>query len=123
MFLLWDDWGGYYDHVTPPTVDGNGYGIRVPGIVISPYAKHCAVDSQVVSFDAVNRFIEDAFLGGQRLDPATDGRPDPRGTAQPVLRETAVAGTLQNDFEFQSDHFPGTGSVPHTAQHRDRAVV
>src|SRR5579859_5614419 len=36
IFLTWDDWGGFYDHVAPPTVDANGYGLRVPGLVISP---------------------------------------------------------------------------------------
>ncbi len=36
IFLTWDDWGGFYDHVVPPVIDGNGYGFRVPGIVISP---------------------------------------------------------------------------------------
>ena len=39
IFLTWDDWGGFYDHVNPPVVDGQGYGLRVPGLVISPYAK------------------------------------------------------------------------------------
>ncbi|HVO71820.1 MAG TPA: alkaline phosphatase family protein, partial [Aggregatilineaceae bacterium] len=39
IFLSWDDWGGFYDHVMPPKVDENGYGLRVPGLVISPYAK------------------------------------------------------------------------------------
>src|SRR5581483_280578 len=38
IFLAWDDWGGFYDHVVPPLVDRNGYGLRVPGLVISPYA-------------------------------------------------------------------------------------
>ena len=38
IFLSWDDWGGFYDHVQPPSVDGQGYGLRVPGLVISPYA-------------------------------------------------------------------------------------
>ena len=38
IFLQWDDSGGSYDHVVPPAVDQNGYGLRVPGIVISPYA-------------------------------------------------------------------------------------
>jgi phospholipase C len=38
IFLAWDDWGGFYDHVVPPQVDINGYGLRVPGLVISPYA-------------------------------------------------------------------------------------
>ena len=35
IFLAWDDWGGFYDHVVPPQVDVNGYGLRVPGLVIS----------------------------------------------------------------------------------------
>ena len=39
IFLAWDDWGGFYDHVVPPRVDQNGYGLRVPGLVISPYAR------------------------------------------------------------------------------------
>jgi phospholipase C len=39
IFLSWDDWGGFYDHVAPPIVDQNGYGLRVPAMVISPYAK------------------------------------------------------------------------------------
>ncbi|PZS18544.1 MAG: phospholipase [Pseudonocardiales bacterium] len=97
IFLGWDDWGGFYDHVAPPSVDQNGYGLRVPGIVISPYAKKGLVDHQVLSFDAYDKFIEDDFLGGQRLDPHTDGRPDPR----PDVRENAsVLGDLSTDFDF-----------------------
>ncbi|GJG85219.1 putative non-hemolytic phospholipase C [Gemmatimonadetes bacterium T265] len=97
IFLAWDDWGGFYDHVTPPHVDGNGYGLRVPGIVISPYARHGYVDHQTLSFDAYAKFIEDVFLKGARLDPATDGRADPR----PDVREAApTLGDLSNDFDF-----------------------
>jgi phospholipase C len=97
IFLAWDDWGGFYDHVTPPTVDQNGYGLRVPGIVISPYAKQGYIDHQTLSFDAYLKFIEDDFLGGQRIDPATDSRPDPR----PTVRENVPQlGDLRNDFDF-----------------------
>jgi phospholipase C len=104
IFLAWDDWGGFYDHVVPPKVDQNGYGIRVPGLVISPYAKKGYIDHQTLSFDAYLKFIEDDFLNGARLDPATDTRPDSR----PSVRENApVLGDLANDFDFnQSPRAP-----------------
>jgi phospholipase C len=97
IFLFWDDWGGFYDHVVPPVVDGMGYGLRVPGMVISPYARSGYVDHQTLSFDAYLKFIEDDFLQGQRLNPRTDGRPDPR----PGVRENNPAlGDLRSDFDF-----------------------
>jgi phospholipase C len=97
IFLAWDDWGGFYDNVKPVPVDENGYGLRVPAIVISPYAKRGYIDHQTLSFDAYDKFIEDDFLGGQRLDPRTDGRPDPR----PDVRENeSVLGNLLADFDF-----------------------
>jgi phospholipase C len=104
IFLAWDDWGGFYDHVPPPSVDQNGYGMRVPALVISPYARKGYVDHQVLSFDAYAKFIEDDFLGGARLDPARDGRPDPR----PDVREnSAHLGDLTADFDFhQSPRAP-----------------
>ncbi len=52
IFLSWDDWGGFYDHVVPPLIDGNGYGFRVPGLVISPYARAGYIDHQQLSHDA-----------------------------------------------------------------------
>jgi phospholipase C len=98
IFLTWDDWGGFYDHVKPPTVDGQGYGLRVPGLVISPYARRGYIDHQILSQDAYLKFIEDDFLHGQRIDPKTDGRPDPR----PDVRENAkILGNLAADFDFR----------------------
>ncbi len=103
IFLTWDDWGGFYDHVVPPKVDELGYGIRVPGIVISPYAKKGYIDHQTLSFDAYLKFIEDDFLGGQRLDPKTDGRPDSR----PDVRENErILGNLLHDFDFSQSPRP-----------------
>jgi phospholipase C len=97
IFLSWDDWGGFYDNVVPPDIDKNGYGFRVPALVISPYAREGYIDNQQLSHDAYLRFIEDDFLGGERLNPATDGRPDPR----PDVREEAPGlGNLESDFDF-----------------------
>jgi phospholipase C len=103
IFLCWDDWGGFYDHVTPPVVDDQGYGLRVPALVISPYAKRGYIDHQILSQDAYLKFIEDDFLHGQRIDPRTDGRPDPR----PDVRENAsILGNLVNDFDFHQKPRP-----------------
>jgi hypothetical protein len=78
-------------------VDRNGYGLRVPALVISPYARGGFVDHQVLSFDAYLKFIEDDFLRGQRLNPKTDGRPDLR----PDVRENVpILGNLVKDFDF-----------------------
>ena len=97
IFLTWDDWGGFYDHVAPPVVDENGYGLRVPGLVISPWARRGFIDHQTLSFDAYAKFIEDRFLRGQRLDPTDDGRPDRRPS---VREDDPQLGDLLADFDF-----------------------
>jgi phospholipase C len=103
VFVAWDDWGGFYDHVVPPRVDQNGYGLRVPGFLVSPYAKRGYVDHQVLSFDAYLKFIEDVFLGGQRIDPANDGRPDSRPT---VRENVSILGDLALEFDFTQQPRP-----------------
>ena len=97
IFLTWDDWGGFYDHVRPNNVDALGYGIRVPGIVMGPYAREGWVQKETLSFDAYLKFIEDRFLNGARLDPATMSRPDSRPG---VREEWNGLGDLQNAFDF-----------------------
>jgi len=112
IFLSWDDWGGFYDNVAPPKIDAGGYGLRVPGLVISPYAKTGYIDHQQLSHDAYLKFIEDDFLEGARLNPATDGRPDPR----PVVREEAPGlGDLALDFDFEQQPLPPLILSPHPA--------
>lgn len=61
IFIAWDDWGGYYDHVAPPVVDQYGYGIRVPGLVISPYAKQGFVDHSTYSFESWLKIVEERY--------------------------------------------------------------
>jgi phospholipase C len=112
IFVSWDDWGGFYDHVFPPRVDANGYGLRVPGLVISPYARHGMIDHQTLSHDAYVKFIEDDFLGGERLDPATDGRPDPRIS---VREDARVLGDLRRDFDFHQRPRPPRPLPAHPA--------
>jgi phospholipase C len=59
--LLWtyDGWGGWYDHVAPPQVDADGYGFRVPALLVSPYARRGLVDDTQLDFTSIIRFITD----------------------------------------------------------------
>jgi phospholipase C len=68
IFVAWDDYGGYYDHVPPPTVDYFGLGIRVPALVISPYVKAGTVQHEVYEFSSFLGFAEKIF----NLPPLTD---------------------------------------------------
>jgi phospholipase C len=74
LFLVWDDWGGFYDHVDPPVVekwnDGTPfrYGYRVPCMVISPYARSGYVSHTLHSFVSLLRFAETVF----DLEPLTE---------------------------------------------------
>ena len=77
------------------------------------------IDNQTLSFDAYLKFIEDVFLNGQRIDPKTDGRPDPRPT---VREDVPILGNLFNDFDFSqpprpplvlpTNPPPGPASIP-----------
>lgn len=58
FMLVYDDWGGWYDHVPPPQVDEFGYGPRVPALLISPYARHGYIDSTELDFTSILKFIE-----------------------------------------------------------------
>jgi phospholipase C len=61
IFISWDDWGGWYDHVPPPQVDNMGLGFRVPVIVVSPYAKHGYVSHVTHEFGSILHFTEEIF--------------------------------------------------------------
>lgn len=82
IFISWDDWGGFYDHVAPPKVDEFGYGIRVPGIVISPYAKQGYIDHNTYSFESWLKVVEERF-----------------GVKSMTARDT-LAGDMLQAFDF-----------------------
>jgi phospholipase C len=79
IFVTWDDYGGWYDHVPPKTLDFDGLGFRVPLMVISPYAKKGYVSHVPYEFGSILRFVEDRFglatlslSDARAADPARD---------------------------------------------------
>jgi phospholipase C len=61
IFITWDDWGGWYDHVPPPMIDSMGLGFRVPLIIVSPYAKRGYVSHTVHEFSSFLKYTEEIF--------------------------------------------------------------
>jgi phospholipase C len=78
IFIMWDDYGGWYDHVPPPFVDYDGLGIRVPLIVVSPYAKQSWVSHVQYEHGSILKFIEDQF-GLARLSQSDTRANSPEG--------------------------------------------
>ena len=79
IIIIWDDWGGFFDNASPPQLDYRGLGIRVPCLIISPYAKTNYVDHTQYEFGSVLRFIEEvngipAGSIGSTAQGYTDGR-------------------------------------------------
>jgi phospholipase C len=102
IFLLWDDWGGFYDHLPPLRCTTT---LRLPGARPrhQPVGQAGYIEHHTLSFDAYMKFVEDVFLGGRRLDPLTDGRPDSR----PIVPEAATeAGDLRYEFDFDQTPAP-----------------
>ncbi|MEW6058686.1 MAG: alkaline phosphatase family protein [Actinomycetota bacterium] len=75
IFITWDDYGGFYDHVPPPQVDNFGFGIRVPLLIISPYAKRGYVTGELGEFSSVLRFMEDNWGLSQLTHRDRDATP------------------------------------------------
>ncbi len=61
IIVLWDDWGGFYDNAPPPQLDFRGLGIRVPCLIISPYAKPGYISKTNYEFGSILQFMEEAF--------------------------------------------------------------
>jgi phospholipase C len=88
IFVTWDDFGGFYDHVAPPQRDNLGWGPRVPTLVISPYARRGYVDHTPYDFTSLLRLVEERF-----------------GLA-PLSSRDAAASDLANSFDFSADPAP-----------------
>ena len=88
IFLTWDDFGGFYDHVPPVRLDRFGLGVRVPMLVISPYARRGYIDGRQGEFSSVLRFIEDNW-----------------GLTQ-LTRRDRIANNMAYDFDFSQAPAP-----------------
>ena len=64
IFISWDDWGGWYDHVAPPKVDAMGPGFRVPLLIVSPYAKHGYITHQIPRGQRLHRLYRAQLRSG-----------------------------------------------------------
>ncbi|MFZ0547809.1 MAG: alkaline phosphatase family protein [Candidatus Promineifilaceae bacterium] len=91
VFLVWDDWGGFYDHVVPPNVelwhDGTlfRYGYRIPAIVVSPFARPGYVSHLLNSNISLMRFVEAIF------------------DLPPLTERDANANTMLDCFDFYQE--------------------
>jgi len=115
IFITWDDWGGWYDHVPPPQVlvncaqwgCGYVYGFRVPLIVVSPYAKAQYISKQQHDFGSILKFIETTFslpsLGN--ADAAADDFSDCFDYSQTPLQFQTINSALNAQF-FLNDKTP-----------------
>ena len=82
FLVTYDDWGGWYDHVLPPQVDEHGYGMRVPAFMVSAYARRGHIDSTVLDFTSVLKFIEENW------------------NIEPLAERDASANNLVSAFNF-----------------------
>jgi phospholipase C len=80
IFVVWDDWGGWYDSAAPPQRDFRGLGIRVPCLIISPYAKRGYVSHTTYEFASILKFIEETF-GLPSIGAPADGYTDTRANS------------------------------------------
>ena len=119
IFISWDDWGGFYDHVPPPKIDYYGFGLRVPGLVVSPYSRWGYVDPRTYSFESWLRIVEERFgvvpmterdsTASDMLD-AFDFTQAPRS---PVLLAPTLQGSHYPDESFRVQrHLARLGPAP-----------
>ncbi len=109
VFITWDDWGGWYDHVPPPQIDAMGMGFRVPLIVVSPWAKRGYISHQQHEFGSLLKFLETRYslpsLGTR--DALSDDLSDCFDFTQSLQPYTQLQTNLQpEDFKHQVNTGP-----------------
>ena len=129
MFLFWDDFGGFYDHVPPPQIYTYGLGPRVPLVIISPYAKPAHVSSTTYSAASLLSFAENVFGLAPLVEADTlannvadsfdfTGNPVPPLILQqrtcPVTPVTCPAGSAQAGVPYASSITVSGGVPPYT---------
>jgi hypothetical protein len=113
IFVTWDEWGGFYDHVRPPAVDDIGFGFRVPMLVMSPYAKKGYIDDAEGEFSTPLRFVADNW-GLPYLTPRIERAHNyehvfaferkPRADAKP---SPMIEGCYGTPWDYPGDDYPG----------------
>ena len=100
IVVVWDDWGGWYDHVKPPHLDYQGLGFRVPMLVISPYARRAYVSHTQYEFGSIVRFIEDTFSLGRlgTTDTRATSISDTLDLTQPPRRFVPIQAPRSREF-------------------------
>ena len=88
IFLTWDDFGGFYDHVPPPKVDNFVFGPRVPLLIISPYARQGFISHTFYEFSSVLKFIEERF------------------GLKPLTKRDSEANDMLDSFDFDQRPLP-----------------
>lgn len=103
IFVMWDDWGGFFDPVPPPHEDYDGLGFRVPLLIVSPYAKHGSVTHVQYETASVLRYVEDNFdfaplaqADARADDPANDAAAFDYG--QKPRKFTPIAGSKPSAY-------------------------
>lgn len=107
IFITWDDWGGWYDHVAPRVVNSYEYGFRVPLIVVSPFAKPGYISHVTHDFGSILKFIERLYglpsLG--YADAPADDLSDCFNFSQTPIKFQTIPTALNGQF-FIHDHTP-----------------
>jgi phospholipase C len=96
IFVVWDDWGGVYDHVAPKQIDYQGLGFRVPMLVVSPYAKKGVVSHTQYEFGSIVKFVESTWSLGSL--GTTDARANSVGDAFDFTQSPRPFSPIQSKF-------------------------